>query len=84
MNVSYVCKIGNTTADKQNFAFRAEWSAEHKVQNSASVVICLGLCGSTGIFSVVGKLVGIAGRSNSISVDDRGTTSSNQSPNATL
>ena len=75
--ISYVCEIGNTTANEQNLAFRADWGAEHEIQNSPSVVEGLGLRWGTRVLSVVSKLIRIAGRSNGISVDNGGTASGN-------
>ena len=31
VRTSYICEIGNTTTNEQNFAFRAGWSAEHEI-----------------------------------------------------
>ena len=73
--ISYVGEIGNTAANEQYLAFRGDWSAEHEIQNRPSVVECLGLRWGTRVLSVVSKLIRIAGRSNGISVDNRGTAS---------
>lgn len=58
-------------------------SAEHEVENSAGVVEGLGLGGSTRVLAVVGKLGSETSGGNSVSVDDRGTTTSNESPDTT-
>lgn len=48
------------------------------------ILVGLTLCGSTGVLSVVGKLVSVTVCSNGIRVDDTGTTTSDHSPDTTL
>lgn len=74
-------EVGDTTTDEENLALGAHRRTEHEVENSAGVVEGLRLGGSTGVFTVVGKLVGEAGRCDSIGIDDGSTSTSNESPN---
>ncbi len=76
-NVREVC---NTTADEQNLSLIRDWSAEHEVKDSASVVVSLRLGWRTRVLTIVGELVGEARRSDGVGVDDGCTTSSNEGP----
>lgn len=77
-----VGEIGNTTTNEENLALGAHGSAEHQVEHSARVVEGLGLGWSTRVFTVVGELADVSSGSDGISVDDGGTATSNESPDA--
>lgn len=77
---SDVGEVGNTTTNEKNLSFGALRSSEHQIQNCAGVVEGLSLSGSTRVFTVVGQLANESSRCNSVGVDDRGTTTSDQSP----
>jgi hypothetical protein len=77
---SHVGEVGNTTTDEQNLTLRVLRSTEHEVKDSLGVVEGLGLGWRTRVLSVVGELTGETGRGDSISVNDGGTTTSNESP----
>lgn len=79
-----VGEVSNTTTNEQDLALRVLRRPQHKVKDCASVVegLCLGR--STRVLSVVGEFAGETGGSNGISVHDGRTTTSDQSPNATL
>lgn len=76
-----VREVGNTTTNEEDLALRMRRRTEHEVQDGLGVEVGLVLTWSTRVLSVIGELTGEASGSNSISVDDRRTTSSNQSPN---
>jgi hypothetical protein len=80
----HVGEVGNTTTDEENLALGVHGSTEHKVQDSAGVLEGLGLTGGTGVLSVVSELAHETSGSNGIGVDDGGTTTSNEGPDATL
>jgi hypothetical protein len=75
-----VGEVGNTTTDEENLALGVLRSTEHKIEDSASVVEGLSLSGSTGVFTIIGKLVGKASRGDGISIHDGSTTTSDESP----
>jgi hypothetical protein len=77
---SDVGEVGNTTTDEENLALRVLRSTEHKIKDSASVVEGLSLSGSTGVFTVVGELIGKASGGDGISIHDGSTTTGDESP----
>lgn len=79
-----VGEVGNTTTDEEDLALGVHGGAEHQIQDSLSVVVGLSLGGSTGVLSVVGQLGDETSGGNGVSVDDGGTTTSNQSPDTTV
>ena len=79
-----VGEIGNTTTDEQNLALGVGGGTQHQVEDGAGVVVGLGLGGSTRVLTVVGELADETSRSNGIGVDDRGTTTGNQSPHTAV
>ena len=83
-HVTYVGKVGNTTTDEENLAFRVDGSAEQEVEDSAGIVEGLSLGGSTRVLAVVGELTSETSRGDSISVDDGSTTTSNKGPDTAL
>lgn len=78
-----VGEVGNTTTDEEDLALGVHGSTEHEVEDSSGVVEGLGLGGGTRVLAVVGELTSVTSRGNGISVDDRSTTTSNESPDAT-
>ena len=78
-----VGEVGNTTTDEEDLALGVHGCSEEEVEDGSSVVESLGLGGSTGVFTVVGELTSVTSRGNGISIDDRSTTTSNESPDAT-
>lgn len=51
---TYIGEVSNATTDEEDLALRVDWASEHEVEHSASIVVCLRLCWSTTVFSVVG------------------------------
>ena len=81
--MTYVGEVGNTATNEEDLALSVHGCAEHEVENSAGVVEGLGLGGGTRVLAVVGELTSVTSRGNGISIDDRSTTTSNESPDAT-
>lgn len=79
-----VGEVGNTTTNEQHLAVGVGRSPQHQVQHGAGVVVGLGLGGGTRVFTVVGKLTDEASGCNGICVDDRSTTTSNESPDTAI
>jgi hypothetical protein len=75
-------EVGNTTTDEQNTAFGMLGHAQHQVEDGTGIQVRLALAGRTGVFTVVCKFAGETRRCDGVGVHDRGTTSSNQSPDA--
>lgn len=55
------CEVSNTTTNKENTAFRVNRGAQHKVEDSAGIEVCLSLSRGTRVFSVVSQLAGETG-----------------------
>lgn len=83
-SASDVGEVGNTTADEEDLALLRHRSTEHKVENSAGVVVGLRLGGSTRVLTVVGKLISKTSRGDGIGVDHGGTTTGNKSPDTAI
>ena len=79
-----VGEVGDTTTDEEDLALVGHRSTEHKVEDSAGVVVGLRLGGRTRVLTVVGKLIGETSRGDGIGVDDRSTTTGNESPDAAI
>jgi len=81
---TYVCEVGNTTADEEDLALGVHWCPQHEVEDSACVVESLGLGRCTRVFTVVGKLASETSRRNGIGIDDGSTTTGDKSPYTTV
>ena len=82
--ITYVGEVGNTATNEEDLALSVHGCAEHEVENSAGVVEGLGLGGSTRVLAVVGELVSEPVGSDSIGVDDGGTTTGDHGPDTTF
>lgn len=81
---THVGEVSNTTTDEEDLALWVLRSAEHEVEDSTGVVESLGLGWGTRVFTIVGELRGEPRRGDGIGVDDGSTTTSDESPDATV
>lgn len=79
-----VGEVSNTTTDEEDLALLGERSTEHEVEDGSRVVVGLSLGRSTRVLTVVGELISETSAGNGIGIDDRGTATSNQSPDAAV
>jgi hypothetical protein len=79
-----VGEVGDTTTNKENLALGVHGGSQHQVEDGFGVIVCLSLSGCSGVLAVVCELSHKASRCNGISVDDRCTTTCDQSPDAAL
>lgn len=80
---SNVGEVGNTTTDEEDLAIGVNGSPEQEVENGTGVVVGLSLGGGTRVLTVVGELADESSGGNGIRVDDRSTTTGNESPDTT-
>jgi len=83
LEFAYVGEVGNTATNEEDLALGVLRSAEHEVEDSASVVESLSLGWRTRVLAVVGKLASEASGRNSVGVDNGSTTTSDEGPDTT-
>lgn len=80
----YVGEVGNAAADEEDLTLGPQRGTEHEVEDGAGVVVGLGLGRSTRVLSVVCELGDVSGRSDGVCVDDGGTTTGDEGPDAAV
>ena len=79
-----VGEVGDAATDEQDFAFGMVGRAYHQVEHRSRVVVSLGLGRGARVLAVVGELRGEARRGDGVGIHDRGATTSDECPDASI